>query len=60
MDAICSPEMPRRTFLAIIAGGLLAAPLAVEGHVALAHGRVRQAGRTQARVRSTVLAICLK
>ncbi len=28
MDAICLPEMPRRTFMAIIAGGLLTAPLA--------------------------------
>ena len=28
MDSICSPEMPRRTFMGIIAGGLLAAPLA--------------------------------
>jgi hypothetical protein len=30
MDAICSPEMLRRTFTAIIAGGLLAVPLAAE------------------------------
>jgi hypothetical protein len=28
MDSICSPEMPRRGFMAIIAGGLVAAPLA--------------------------------
>jgi putative tryptophan/tyrosine transport system substrate-binding protein len=28
MHSICSPEMPRRGFMAIIAGGLLAAPLA--------------------------------
>ena len=28
MDSTCSPEMPRRTFMAAIAGGLLAAPLA--------------------------------
>jgi putative ABC transport system substrate-binding protein len=27
MDSICSPEMPRRAFMAVIAGGLLAAPL---------------------------------
>ncbi|MFI5326913.1 MAG: ABC transporter substrate-binding protein [Candidatus Rokuibacteriota bacterium] len=31
MAAICSPEMPRRAFMGIIAGGLLAAPLAAEG-----------------------------
>jgi hypothetical protein len=30
MDAICSPEMPRRTFMALVSGGLLAAPLAAE------------------------------
>jgi len=30
MDAFCVPEMPRRAFLAITAGGLLAAPLAAE------------------------------
>src|SRR5258707_8307814 len=28
MDSTCSPEMPRRTFMAAIAGGFLAAPLA--------------------------------
>ena len=28
MASICSPEMPRRAFMAVIAGGLLAAPLA--------------------------------
>src|SRR5512137_501350 len=28
MDSLCSPEMPRRTFVAIITGGLLAAPFA--------------------------------
>ena len=38
MDAICSPEMPRRTFLAIIAGGLLAAPLAAGAQPADARG----------------------
>ena len=27
MDTICSPELPRRAFMAVIAGGLLAAPL---------------------------------
>jgi len=31
MDSTCLPEMPRRAFLAIVAGGLLAAPLAAEG-----------------------------
>jgi ABC-type uncharacterized transport system substrate-binding protein len=30
MDAICLPEMPRRAFLASIAGGLVAAPLAAD------------------------------
>ena len=30
MASICSPEMPRRAFMAAIAGGLLAAPLAAE------------------------------
>src|SRR6266852_4377821 len=34
MDSICSPEMPRRAFMAIIAGGLLAAPLAAEAQTA--------------------------
>ena len=34
MDSICSPEMPRRVFMAIIAGGLLAAPLAAEAQPA--------------------------
>ncbi|HJR05560.1 MAG TPA: ABC transporter substrate-binding protein [Methylomirabilota bacterium] len=31
MEQICLPQMPRRAFLAITAGGLLAAPLAAEG-----------------------------
>ena len=31
MDSIGSPEMPRRAFMATIAGSLLAAPLAAEG-----------------------------
>ena len=30
MASICSPEMPRRAFMAVIAGSLLAAPLAAE------------------------------
>jgi putative ABC transport system substrate-binding protein len=30
MDSICSPDMPRRAFVAVIAGGVLAAPLAAE------------------------------
>ena len=34
VDSICLPEMPRRAFLAIIAGGLLAAPLAAEAQQA--------------------------
>jgi putative ABC transport system substrate-binding protein len=36
MDSTCLPEMPRRAFLAITAGGLLAAPLAA---------RAQQAGK---------------
>jgi ABC-type uncharacterized transport system substrate-binding protein len=47
MHSICLPEMPRRGFMAIIAGGLLAAPLAAEAQPAgkgfrvgvLVHGR---------------------
>ena len=34
MDTLCSPEMPRRAFIAVIAGGLLAAPLAAEAQPA--------------------------
>jgi len=34
MDSTCLPEMPRRAFLATIAGGLLAAPLAAEAQQA--------------------------
>jgi putative ABC transport system substrate-binding protein len=34
MDSICSPEMPRRTFMAMLAGGLLAAPLAARAQPA--------------------------
>ena len=34
MDTICSPEIPRRAFMAVIAGGLLAAPLAAEAQPA--------------------------
>ena len=34
MDSTWTPEMPRRAFLAITAGGLLAAPLAAEGQQA--------------------------
>ena len=30
MDTICSPELPRRAFMAVIAGCLLAAPLVAE------------------------------
>ena len=36
MDSICLPEMPRRTFLAMVAGGLLAAPIAAEAEQTLA------------------------
>jgi putative ABC transport system substrate-binding protein len=41
MDPICSLEMPRRTFMAIIAGGLLAAPLAAEAQQG---GKTRRIG----------------
>ena len=34
MASICSPEMPRRAFIGVIAGGLLAAPLAAEAQQA--------------------------
>ena len=34
MDFICSSEMPRRTFMALVSGGLLAAPLAAEAQKA--------------------------
>ena len=34
MDTICSPEIPRRAFMAVIAGGLLAAPRAPEAQPA--------------------------
>jgi hypothetical protein len=35
MDSICSPEMPRRVFMASIAGGLLAGALARQTPVAV-------------------------
>jgi 5'(3')-deoxyribonucleotidase len=41
MASICSPEMPRRAFIGVIAGGLLAAPLAAEAQQA---GKVYRAG----------------
>ena len=41
MASICSPEMPRRAFMAVIAGGLLATPLATEAQQA---GRVYRIG----------------
>ena len=41
MASICSPEMPRRAFMAAIAGSLLAAPLAAEAQPA---GKVFQVG----------------
>jgi putative ABC transport system substrate-binding protein len=31
MNPTCFPEMPRRTFMALVSGGLLAAPLVAEG-----------------------------
>jgi putative ABC transport system substrate-binding protein len=37
---MCSPDMPRRAFLAAIAGGLLAAPLAVEAQEAGKSARI--------------------
>jgi putative tryptophan/tyrosine transport system substrate-binding protein len=41
MDARCSPEIPRRAFMAVIAGSLLAAPLVVEAQHA---GKVYRIG----------------
>ncbi len=41
MDSTCLPEMPRRTFMVIIAGGLVAAPLAAEAQPA---GKVARIG----------------
>jgi putative tryptophan/tyrosine transport system substrate-binding protein len=41
MASICSPEMPRRAFMAVIAGGLLAAPLAAQAQPA---GKVYRIG----------------
>jgi putative ABC transport system substrate-binding protein len=41
MDTICSPEIPRRAFMAVIVGGLLAAPLAAEAQQA---GKVYRVG----------------
>jgi putative ABC transport system substrate-binding protein len=41
MDSICSPGMPRRAFIATMAGGLLAAPLAAEAQPA---GKVYRVG----------------
>ena len=40
-EPICLPQMPRRAFLAITAGGLLAAPLAAEAQQA---GKVYRIG----------------
>ena len=34
MASICSPEMPRRAFMAVIAGGLLSAPVAAQAQQA--------------------------
>ena len=50
MASICSPEMPRRTFIGVIAGGLLAAPLAAEAQQA---GKVYRIGMLE--TRSTIL-----
>ena len=41
MDSTCLPEMPRRAFVAIVSGGLLAAPLAAEAQQA---GKVYRIG----------------
>jgi ABC-type uncharacterized transport system substrate-binding protein len=41
MHAICLPELPRRTFMAMLAGGCLAAPLAAEAQPA---GKVYRVG----------------
>ena len=44
MDTTCSPEIPRRAFIAVIAGGLLAAPLVAEAQPA---GKVPRIGFLQ-------------
>jgi len=44
MDTTCSPEIPRRVFIAVIAGGLLAAPLVAEAQPA---GKVPRIGFLQ-------------
>jgi putative ABC transport system substrate-binding protein len=41
MEQLCLPQMPRRAFLVITAGGLLAAPLAAEAQPA---GKVCRVG----------------
>jgi ABC-type uncharacterized transport system substrate-binding protein len=41
MTSVCSPEIPRRAFMAFMAGGLLAAPLATEAQQA---GKVYRIG----------------
>ena len=41
MDSTCLPEMPRRAFMAIVAGGLLVAPLAAQAQQA---GKVPRVG----------------
>jgi len=58
MDSIALPEMPRRTFMAIITGGLLAAPLAAEAEQAGKVWRIGwlsllQIATTQSRTLST-------
>ena len=40
MDSICSPAMPRRTFMGNIVGSLLAAPLATEAQQAAKIARI--------------------
>ena len=44
MASFCSPEMPRRAFMAVIAGSLLAAPLAAEAQQAAKVPRIGYLG----------------
>src|SRR6266446_4852045 len=56
MDPTCLPEMPRRAFVAIIAGGLLAAPLAAEGQPAGKVWRIAYLGNSSAALESELVA----
>jgi len=48
MASICSPEMPRRAFMAVIAGSLLTTPLAAEAQPV---GKVSRVGVLRRRSR---------